>query len=299
MYENMESGPSHYSLLGVGRDSSLGHIKKAYRGISLELHPDKNKAPEAAVQFNQVTQAFDILSDKEKRREYNRLGDAGVATSAQQVIDHKYLLIQMIVYYASTVIFAFMMTFSEPTGDAFSVSLFGLIVMLFLEMLLVVQEMPLPAWFLPSLTAHDIISTMHRLFPAFMNGCRCVTGAFHVDRKAARVEALDLIASGGRDMTMRAGTLGRVLSQGLEVCEVEEQGGLMERSLRDAGRRVQSVKEGRDGTLGRIITHREELIRDPKTLRKSSKTGSEWWVLARDVGVYVAARFLFVKAKKF
>jgi hypothetical protein len=179
--------------------------------------------------------------------------------------------------------------------------------MLFLEMLLVVQEMPIPNPFSPYLTANDLISTMHRLFPAFMNGCRCVTGAFHVDRKAVRVEVLQIIAAGGRDMSMRAGNVSRALSSRLCIEEDDSIAdgstgstiGLMEKSLLDAARRVSSVKEGRDGTLGRIITSRVDLISDPKALRKSGKSGSEVWVLLRDVTLYVLGRFLFVKAKKF
>jgi len=92
----------------------------------IELHPDKNKDPLAADQFLKVKNAFDVLSDKDKKREYNRLGDHGVKVLAQSVVDHKYIIIQMIVYYTSTLIFAFLMTFSEPTGDAFSICLFGM-----------------------------------------------------------------------------------------------------------------------------------------------------------------------------
>ena len=66
--------------------------------------------------------------------------------------------------------------------------------MLLIEALLVLQEFQLPGWFLPHHTAHDVVSTMHRLFPAFMNGCRCITTAFHVERKAVRVEALEKLA---------------------------------------------------------------------------------------------------------
>lgn len=94
--------------------------------VHLELHPDKNKAPDAADKFRKVKAAFDVLSDKGKRKEYNRLGDRGVAVHAQSVIDHKYILLQLVVYYCSSIVFAFLMTFSEPTGDAFSISLFGL-----------------------------------------------------------------------------------------------------------------------------------------------------------------------------
>lgn len=123
----MEKGPNYYQLLRVTRSSSIGEVKKAYRNLSLELHPDKNKSPNAANQFRQVKHAFDILSNKEKRREYNRLGDYGVQIAAQAVIDHKFLLIQFIVYYASSGIFAFIMTFSEPSGESLTMSLFGLI----------------------------------------------------------------------------------------------------------------------------------------------------------------------------
>lgn len=94
--------------------------------LHVELHPDKNKAPDAADKFRKVKAAFDVLSDKGKRKEYNRLGDRGVAVHAQSVIDHKYILLQLVVYYCSSIVFAFLMTFSEPTGDAFSISLFGL-----------------------------------------------------------------------------------------------------------------------------------------------------------------------------
>jgi len=76
--------------------------------------------------FRKIKAAFDVLSDKGKRKEYNRLGDRGVAVHAQSVIDHKYILLQLIVYYCSSAVFAFLMTFSEPTGDAFSISMFGL-----------------------------------------------------------------------------------------------------------------------------------------------------------------------------
>ena len=126
MYENSEQGPNHYQLLNVPRTAAIPTIKKAYRGLSLELHPDKNKAPDAAEQFRKVNKAFATISDREKRREYNRLGEHGVAVSAQQVIDHRYIMIQLIVYYCSSAIFAFMMTFTEPTGDAFSLTIFGL-----------------------------------------------------------------------------------------------------------------------------------------------------------------------------
>jgi DnaJ-class molecular chaperone len=62
-----------YSILGVARDADEGAIKKAYRKLAKELHPDRNKDnPQAAERFAQVTSAYDLLSDKNKRAQYDR-----------------------------------------------------------------------------------------------------------------------------------------------------------------------------------------------------------------------------------
>jgi DnaJ-class molecular chaperone len=62
-----------YSQLGVKRDSSEAEIKKAYRKLAKELHPDKNKGnPKASERFSTVTRAYDILTDKAKRAQYDR-----------------------------------------------------------------------------------------------------------------------------------------------------------------------------------------------------------------------------------
>jgi DnaJ-class molecular chaperone len=62
-----------YSTLGVKRDAAEADIKKAYRKLAKELHPDKNKDnPAASARFSKVTQAYDILTDKDKRARYDR-----------------------------------------------------------------------------------------------------------------------------------------------------------------------------------------------------------------------------------
>lgn len=189
-YENMENGPNAYSMLNMSRGSSSSLIRKTYRNLSRELHPDKNKSPTAAEDFQRVKHAYDVIIEPDLRRVYNLLGDAGVKASVQTVIDHKYIMTQMIVYYASTLIFAFLMTFSDPTGDAFSLALFGLIFMLFAETCLVIEEFELPSWFLPYTTSHDIVTTLHRIFPAFMNGGRSIIGVFSENEKDDTMQAL-------------------------------------------------------------------------------------------------------------
>jgi DnaJ-class molecular chaperone len=62
-----------YSLLGVSKGADEKAIKSAYRKLAKELHPDKNKDnPKATERFSKVTQAYDLLSDKEKRGRYDR-----------------------------------------------------------------------------------------------------------------------------------------------------------------------------------------------------------------------------------
>jgi len=62
-----------YSQLGVARGASEADIKKAYRKLAKELHPDRNRDnPKATERFSKVTQAYDILTDKDKRAQYDR-----------------------------------------------------------------------------------------------------------------------------------------------------------------------------------------------------------------------------------
>ena len=67
-----------YVLLGVSRDATEVEIKKAYRKLAMEYHPDRNGAPEAEVKFKEITEAYEILRDPQKRAAYDRYGKAGV-----------------------------------------------------------------------------------------------------------------------------------------------------------------------------------------------------------------------------
>ena len=68
----------YYEVLGVSRDASPEEIKRAYRKLALKYHPDRNKSKEAEERFKEISEAYAVLSDPEKRAHYDRFGAAGV-----------------------------------------------------------------------------------------------------------------------------------------------------------------------------------------------------------------------------
>ena len=68
----------YYDVLGVRRDAGDAEIKRAFRALARELHPDVSKAPETDERFREVAEAYEVLSDPEKRATYDRFGHAGL-----------------------------------------------------------------------------------------------------------------------------------------------------------------------------------------------------------------------------
>ncbi len=64
----------YYETLGVKRDATQAEIKSAYRKLAKKYHPDVNKTPEASAKFKDINEAFEVLSDKDKRQRYDSLG---------------------------------------------------------------------------------------------------------------------------------------------------------------------------------------------------------------------------------
>ena len=73
-----------YETLGVTRDASQNDIKRAFRRLAMEYHPDRNKEDAAERRFKEVNAAYEVLSDPEKRSRYDRLGLAGVGAGGAQ-----------------------------------------------------------------------------------------------------------------------------------------------------------------------------------------------------------------------
>ncbi|MDQ1279859.1 MAG: molecular chaperone DnaJ [Thermoproteota archaeon] len=74
----------YYEVLGISKDSTKDDIKSTYRKLALEFHPDRNKSPEAEERFKEISEAYAILSDDEKRKQYDMYGHAGIGEKYTQ-----------------------------------------------------------------------------------------------------------------------------------------------------------------------------------------------------------------------
>lgn len=71
-----------YEILGVSKTASPDELKKAYRKLAIQFHPDKNKTKEAEEKFKEINQAYEVLSDPQKRASYDQVGRAGFDAGA-------------------------------------------------------------------------------------------------------------------------------------------------------------------------------------------------------------------------
>lgn len=73
----------YYEILGLGKDASEDDIKKSFRKLAFQYHPDKNSGDGAAEKFKEASEAYQILTDPEKRQAYDRFGHSGVDGSSR------------------------------------------------------------------------------------------------------------------------------------------------------------------------------------------------------------------------
>ncbi len=68
----------YYEVLDVARDADQKAIQSAFHALALKYHPDRNKAPEAEEKFKEIAEAYAVLSDPDKRAQYDSGGFAGM-----------------------------------------------------------------------------------------------------------------------------------------------------------------------------------------------------------------------------
>ena len=78
------SKQDYYSVLGVAKASSNQEIKKAYKKLAMKYHPDKNPGDAVSeTKFKNAKEAYEILTDTDKRRKYDEFGHAGIENNGQ------------------------------------------------------------------------------------------------------------------------------------------------------------------------------------------------------------------------
>jgi DnaJ-class molecular chaperone len=80
----MDSQKDYYEILGVSKSAAQDEIKRAYRKLALQYHPDRNKTPEGEAKFKEVTKAYEVLGNEEKRKTYDQYGHAAFDQGAGQ-----------------------------------------------------------------------------------------------------------------------------------------------------------------------------------------------------------------------
>ena len=194
-------GPNYYAQLGVNRSSNPLEIKRAYKKLSLQLHPDKNPSPDASSQFDAIKQAHDVLMDMELREVYNKFGREGVRNS-QRFDEMKYLM-GVAIYYMSFGMVAFMLTLGKKNSEARNWTFTGLLVMMVVEVTIMTsQTNPLPEWLFPTMTEYDAVWLLKSLFPAFMNGCRLLGAFQYVDLEAQTRQLLRSLQEQNKDVLL-------------------------------------------------------------------------------------------------
>src|SRR6478609_11558878 len=73
----MSNKRDYYEVLGVPKNASKDDIKNKYRKLALQYHPDRNKSEGAEEKFKEISEAYAVLSDDEKRKRYDRYGHVG------------------------------------------------------------------------------------------------------------------------------------------------------------------------------------------------------------------------------
>jgi molecular chaperone DnaJ len=90
----MAENPDYYDILGVTRNASDAEIKRAYRKLAMKWHPDKNQnSAEASQMFQDIGEAYDVLSDKEKKAIFDQYGYEVNSNTTIIIISHSFLYV--------------------------------------------------------------------------------------------------------------------------------------------------------------------------------------------------------------
>lgn len=187
VYMDLQDQPQNfYSFLEVSSDADLATLKKAYKKMSVKLHPDKNPSPTATEDFQQLTNIFSILSDAQMRTKYNLFGPEAVkdqsrramAASAELTTE---TLIQLAVFYVIWTILTYLLTLDEKatTGRMWCYCALGLLAVLEFQLKSGSWNPSIPFFYW--LTPFEKVDICQRLYPCTLSAFRILSTYLYVD----------------------------------------------------------------------------------------------------------------------
>lgn len=182
--------------------------------------------------------------------------------------------------------------------------------MLLIESAFVLQNIQMPKWFLPQTTPHEIISTLHRLFPAFMSGTRCIISAFHVEPKDKRIDFLEPIVVSLESISTNMANVVQIQFDNLEMIENNNNSktnmstklqsnksqisqsvsnlGIMEKAVKSVENKVS------DPAIHKMMSDKINLLKNPDKLKQTDKSNSIYELVFNFV-IYFLVRLMLVK----
>jgi hypothetical protein len=174
--------------------------------------------------------------------------------------------------------------------------------MLLIECALILEQVKIPVWLLSHNSSFDVVSLLHRLYPAFMNGCRCIVGAFVIDYKSRRIEALQELNDSVKSVTLKTTSIiqrTEAISKAAFNNEITDdrnnRKGTDSVTMATALRGIQrnSVYD----SIVKAVNRRTTVIHDPILLRRQERSGWANYDWLRNIVLYLIARFILIKSK--
>jgi molecular chaperone DnaJ len=74
----MATKRDYYEILGISKQATQDEVKRSFRRLAMQYHPDRNKAPDAEQKFKEINEAYEVLSDTKRRQTYDQFGHEGL-----------------------------------------------------------------------------------------------------------------------------------------------------------------------------------------------------------------------------
>ena len=160
-------------------------------------------------------------------------------------------------------------------------------------MLLILEEMPVPVWFFPYNTSYELVKVSQKLFPAFMNGMRCIYGAFYVDKKAQLENELEDLQLSTKECSVYLVEISSNILYDPSV--VKSYGATVKKeSYIEKVFREQGIYHMDNTEAKEIVQRQLDLIADPKKLAAHFyDLKNEWWELFKYLGIYLTVRYIW------